>query len=131
MGPHLACVRRGRSNTPLQALTLLNEPLSLEAARSLAARAFLGGKTDEARIAYAFRRCLTRRPKPAEASELLAFLHKETQRFRQGDLDPWDLLGANPSMAPLLPNDLTPAELAGWTAVSRVLLNLVETITKN
>jgi len=126
-----SCVRRGRSNTPLQALTLLNEPLSLEAARSLATRAFLGGKTDEARIQYAFRRCLARKPKPAEASELLAFLRKETQRFSHGDLDPWDLLGANPSLAALLPSGLTPAQLAGWTAVSRVLLNLDETITKN
>ncbi len=126
-----SCVRRGRSNTPLQALTLLNEPLSLESARALAAKAFLVGGTDEARLAYAFRRCLARGPKPAEVSELLGFLHKETGRFSAGDLDPWDFLGANPSMASLLPKGLTPAQLAGWTAVSRILLNMDETITKN
>jgi len=126
-----SCVRRGRSDTPLQALTLLNEPLSLEAARSLGARAYLSGSTDDARMTYAFRRCLTRRPKPAEVSELVSFLHKETQRFRDGDLDSWDLLGASPAMASVLPKGLTPAQLAGWTAVSRILLNLDETITKN
>jgi len=61
---------------------------------------------------------------------LLALLHKETQRFAHGDLEAWDLLGANPSLAALLPKGVTAAQLAGWTLVSRVLLNLDETITK-
>jgi mono/diheme cytochrome c family protein len=126
-----SCVRRARSNTPLQALTTLNEPLALESARALAERALLtGGRTDEQRLAYAFRRCVARQPGPQETAELLAFLRKETQRFSDGELDSWGLLGGNPALAGLLPKGMTPARLAGWTAVSRVLLNLDETITK-
>jgi mono/diheme cytochrome c family protein len=125
-----SCVRRGRSNTPLQALTTLNEPLFLECARALAARALVHGAGDEQRLQYAFRRCLSRRPSPQEANDLLGLLHKETHRFEDGTLDPWDLLGASAAMSPLLPKSLTPAQLAGWTAVSRVLLNVDETITK-
>ncbi len=127
----MSCVRRLRSNTPLQALTTLNEPLSLEAARALAARALVeGGRTDEQRLAYAFRRCLARKPTSAEVSELLAFLRKETRSFEDGRLNPWDLLGGNPALSPLLPKDITPAQVAGWTTLARVVLNLDETITK-
>lgn len=123
------CVRRARSNTPLQALTLLNEPLSLELARALAAHAVQSGSTDEQRLAFAFRRCVARRPNSAETSDLLALLHKETKRFTDGELNPWDLLGGNPSLSPLLPRNVTAAQLAGWTVVSRALLNLDETMT--
>jgi len=127
----MACVRRVRSNTPLQALTTLNEPLFLETARALAARALLeGGATDSQRLAYAFRRCLARKPSPAEQAELIAFLNKETHRYADGELDPWDMLGGNLSLSALLPRGETAGELAGWTALSRVLLNLDETITK-
>jgi mono/diheme cytochrome c family protein len=126
-----SCVRRGRSNTPLQALTMLNEPMALESARALAEQALLhGGGTDEQRLTYAFRRCLARKPDASEAADLLAFVHKETGRFSDGELDSWDILGGNPALASLLPANLTPAQLAGWTALSRVLLNLDETITK-
>jgi len=127
----MACVRRVRSNTPLQALTTLNEPLFLETARALAARALLeGGATDSQRLAYVFRRCLARKPSPAEQAELIAFLNKETHRYADGELDPWDMLGGNLSLSALLPRGETAGELAGWTALSRVLLNLDETITK-
>jgi hypothetical protein len=126
-----SCVRRARSNTPLQALTTLNEPLFLETARALAAHALVeGGKTDERRLSYVFRHCLSRNPSSEEVSELLAFLRKETQRFADGKLNSWDLLGANAALSPLLPKGVTAAQVAGWTAVSRVLLNLDETITK-
>ena len=124
-------VRRVRSNTPLQALTTLNEPLFIETARALASHAVVdGGKTDGQRLTYAFRRCLSRQPTNAEVSELLIFLNKETRRYSDGELDPWDMLGANQALASLLPRGLTPARLAGWAAVSRILLNLDETITK-
>jgi hypothetical protein len=67
-----SCVRRLRSNTPLQALTSLNEVLFMEAAQALAARTLNdGGSTDEARIAYAFQRCLARKPAPDETKEVL------------------------------------------------------------
>ncbi|HEV2494065.1 MAG TPA: PSD1 and planctomycete cytochrome C domain-containing protein [Terriglobia bacterium] len=126
-----SCVRRARSNTPLQALTTLNEPMALESARALAERALLyGGSTDEQRLTYAFRRCVARKPDARETAELLTFLHKETTRFSGGELNSWEILGGNPSLAALLPHGMTPAQLAGWTALSRVLLNLDETITK-
>jgi hypothetical protein len=126
-----SCVRRPRSNSPLQALTLLNEPVSLECARALALRALKqGGSTDAGRLTYAFRRCLARKPAPEEAKELLALLDRETERFRGGAVNPWDVAVGKPEEALALPADATPAQLAGWTVVARVLLNLDETITK-
>ena len=110
---------------------MLNEPMALESARALAEQALLhGGSTDQQRLTYAFRRCLARKPDASETAELLKFVHKETGRFSDGELNSWDILGGNPALASLLPSNLTPAQLAGWTALSRVLLNLDETITK-
>ena len=123
-----SCVRRSRSNTPLQALTTLNEPLSLEAARALALKTLReGGKTDAERLTYAFRRCVARKPTEAETHELLGFLEKQTVRLHDGWLDTWSLTGAPPK----LPEGSTPVQLGAWTALSRVLLNLDETITKD
>jgi hypothetical protein len=126
-----SCVRRARSNTPLQALTALNEQIALDAARALAGRAFTaGGATDKMRVVYAFRRCVAREPNSKEVAEMLSFLYKETARFSSGELNSWDMLGGTPALSAVLPTGLTPARLAGWTALSRVLLNLGETITK-
>jgi hypothetical protein len=127
----MSCVRRARSNTPLQALTTLNEPVFLAAARALAAHTLAdGGTTDDQRLVFAFRRCVARNPNKMEKDDLLGFLQKQTRRYQTGELNPWDLLGGNDALAPLLPKNVTPAQVAGWTAVSRVLLNLDETITK-
>ena len=127
----ISCVRRSRSNTPLQALTTLNEPMFLESARALALRTLQeGGKNDEQRIAFAVRRCLSRKPTASETAELTNLLTKETQHFEASNAKPWDLATADPAKPPALPKGTTPAQLAGWTAVSRVLLNLDETITK-
>jgi hypothetical protein len=104
----MSCVRRPRSNTPLQALTTLNEPLFVEAAKALARTTLAeGGGTDAARIDYAFRRTVARTPTAAERAELQALLERQIQRSKDG----------NP-------------HLAAWTLVARVLLNLDETITK-
>jgi hypothetical protein len=104
----MSCVRRPRSNTPLQALTTLNEPLFIEAAKALARKTLAeGGGTDAARIDYAFRRTVARTPTAAERAELQALLERQTQRSKDD----------NP-------------QLAAWTLVARVLLNLDETITK-
>jgi hypothetical protein len=126
-----SCVRRTRSNTPLQALTSLNEPIFLECARGLAQQTFRdGGATDAERVIYAFRRCLARPPSEKESATLLALLTKEVERFADGKRNPWELAAADPEHPPELPAGTTPAQLAAWTAVSRVLLNLDETITK-
>ncbi|HTM48978.1 MAG TPA: PSD1 and planctomycete cytochrome C domain-containing protein [Bryobacteraceae bacterium] len=127
----ISCVRRPRSNTPLQALTTLNEPLFIESARALAIRTLAeGGRTDQERLAYAVSRCLSRKPTETESQKLLALLNKETRRFAGGGLNPWELAASDPAHPPTLPNGATPAQAAAWTAVSRVLLNLDETITK-
>jgi hypothetical protein len=126
-----ACVRRTRSNTPLQALTTLNEPLFLECARALASLALAqGGTTDEQRLALAFRRSLSRKPTVEEKAELLTFLQQAIGRFSTSTADVWGFMGASPAFAPLLPKDVAPDRLAAWTAVARVLLNLDEIITK-
>jgi hypothetical protein len=126
-----SCVRRPRSNTPLQALTLLNEPVSLESARALALVTLReGGASDADRLSLAFRRCLARPPADDESRPLLALLERETKRFASGTLNPCDLVVDKPDEALRLPPSATPAQLAGWTVVARVLLNLDETITK-
>ncbi len=126
-----ACVRRSRSNTPLQALTTLNETMYLEAARALAVKTLNeGGLTDAQRIAYAFRRVVARKPAPAEAQELLALLNTQRERFARGELNPWNLATENPDKAFALPKGARMEDVAAWTAVARVLLNLDEAITK-
>jgi len=126
-----SCVRRQRSNTPLQALTTLNEPMFMEAAQALALRTLRdGGASDADKLAFAFRRCSARVPTREEQSELLALVAKQEQRLTGKDADAWLLATADPKSPPVLPTAATPAKLAAWTAVSRVLLNLDETITK-
>jgi hypothetical protein len=112
-----SCVRRAVSNTPLQALTTLNEPLFVESARALAEKTLKeGGATDEQRVVFAMRRCVARKPSSAEMAELMALLRREEQG-----------ISAEQAQAMVGKSDL---RLAAWTAVSRVLLNLDETITK-
>ncbi len=130
-----SCVRRARANTPLQALTLLNEPLFMESARALASMTLRdGGGTDPKRLVFAFRRCLGREPTAGESAMLLAFLDKQEGRLRNGWLSAPDLAGLHGKESKealaLVPKGATPVDLAAWTAVSRVLLNLDETITK-
>ena len=126
----MACVRRGRSNTPLQALTTLNEPLFVESAQALAARTLKdGGPTDRDRVAYAFRLCTARVPSQAEADVLLELLAKEDRRLAEGWLSAIDLAGLKTGQT-AVPGDTTPRRLAAWTVLSRVILNLDETITK-
>ncbi|MDX2041069.1 MAG: PSD1 and planctomycete cytochrome C domain-containing protein [Acidobacteriota bacterium] len=127
----ISCVRRTRSNTPLQALTTLNETLFLEAARALAVKTLKeGGATDSQRMTFAFRRVLARQPSAAELTELLALKTRQQQRFAGGELNPWNLATSDPDKPFALPKGSTMDELAAWTVVSRVLLNLDETITK-
>ncbi len=126
-----SCVRRARSNTPLQALTTLNETLFLECARGLAQKTLAeGGASDRDRIVYAFRRCTGRKPTDREKDVLLAFLEKQIKKFSAADARPWELAANDPSHLPALPQGTQPAQAAAWTALARLLLNLDETITK-
>jgi hypothetical protein len=81
-------------------------------------------------MSYAFRRCLSRQPTVSESAVLMKLLRKEAERFDKPGAKPWDLAAAKPEAPPALPKGATPARLAAWTAVARVLLNLDETITK-
>ncbi|MEX2285618.1 MAG: PSD1 and planctomycete cytochrome C domain-containing protein [Planctomycetaceae bacterium] len=126
-----SCVRRARSNTPLQALTTLNEPLFVECARAFAIRTLHeGGDTDAARLASAFRRCVARRPSDVELSDLQTLLNEQKKRFADDAAKAWQLAANDPKQPPALPAGATAADAAAWTVVARVLLNLDETITK-
>jgi hypothetical protein len=119
---------RPRSNTPQQALTLLNDPSHVEAARMFAARILLeGGETDESRLIWAFGNAVARPPKSDEAAVLLRLLSRHRKEFRTnpGDAESLSLAGDAPS-----PNGLDKSDLAAWTSVTRTLLNLHETITR-
>jgi hypothetical protein len=126
-----SCIRRLRTNSPLQALVSLNEPMFVECAQALARKTWQeGGKTDEERLTYAFRRVLARKPTDGEKKELLALLEKERNRFAEGWLNSTEVATGKSDPAADLPPGATPTQLAAWTVVSRVLLNLDETITK-
>jgi hypothetical protein len=113
------------------ALTAMNEPVFVEAARALGRRALVeGGTTDADRMTYAFRLCVAREPTPAEAKVLAGLLAKEKARYADPKADPWAVAIGKPEDYKALPNTATPAELAAWVAVGRVLLNLDETVTK-
>ncbi len=115
------CTGRERSNTPLQALTVLNEPLFFESAVKLAETTLAeGGEDDRARLAYAFQRCTSRAPEAAEVDALVAFLEKQRARIAAGEIDTAALLSATENRD----------TLAAWTLAARVLLNLDETITR-
>jgi hypothetical protein len=107
----VTCTRRNRSNTPLQALTLLNDQAFVEIAQGLAKRIMAEGQGDADRLDRAFRICLGRTPKPGERS----ILERLLTRQRQGTGEP----GAS-----------APGEEAVWLSVARVLLNLDEFITR-
>ncbi len=122
-------VQRPRSNTPLQALVLLNDPTYVEAARVLAARVIREAGTDpSARLDRAFRLALARPPRPEEAAILTRLLIKHQRQFQDDPAAARDLLGIGDSPAAA---GVAPAELASWTSLTRVLLNLHETITRN
>ncbi len=117
-----ACVaRRDVSNTPLQALTLLNDSMFLEAAQALGKTFAADMRPTEVRMDDLFRRCLVRPPSTQERNDLLAFYEQQKQRFASGELSPKPLAGDGPQAA----------EQAAWTLVARVLFNLDEFITRN
>ncbi len=127
-----ACVRRARSNTPLAALTGLNETIFMEAAQALALRTLREGGTDDAQRAdYAFCLCTARSPQSAERDEILSLLKAQRTRLADGWLSVREVATGDATKLPELPPNTTPQDAAAWTLVARVLLNLDETITKD
>ncbi len=124
----LCTVKRSRTNTPLQALALLNEITYVEAARALAQRMLSdGGSTPAERIAWGFRRVTSRKPDAADLKVLTAGLEKRLGKYRT-DADAAKKLIAQGDSAP--DAKLDAAELAAYTLTANVLLNLDEVVTK-
>jgi hypothetical protein len=121
-------VDRPRSNTPLQALVLLNDPTYVESARALAERVLRhGGNTDADRIAYTYRVALQRQPRPAELKLLGALVTKHRAEYKSDPKAAAALLSVGLKR---VPEDLDKADLAAWTSITRTVLNLHEVITR-
>ncbi|MEZ5364424.1 MAG: DUF1553 domain-containing protein [Bryobacterales bacterium] len=121
-------VRRARTNTPLQALTLLNDPTYVEASRALATRVMReAGASDADRLARAYELTLGRAPTAGERDVLLTLLSKQREDYRSDGQAARELLSVGES--PVDP-DLDQAELAAWTVAASTVLNLDEAVTK-
>ena len=118
-------VRRERSNTPLQALVTLNDPVYLEAAQALARRMASAGGSAADKARHGFRLCLARPPGDGELAGLLA-LHERTRERFESAPDQAKILSTRPLGDAPEGTDL--ADLAAWTVVGNVLLNLDETL---
>ncbi len=117
---------RNVSNTPQQALTLLNDPTFVEAARVLAARVVAETPEDAARLAGLFERTLARAPRPPERESLLRLLAAQRDYYRANPDDAQKLLRVG--LTPVPAGD--PVETAAWSQLARVVLNLQEFITR-
>ena len=120
-------IRRNRTNTPLQALVTLNDPVYLQAAQGLAKRMMRNGDSALARMQYGFRLCLARPPEEKETSRLLALLEEAKAAFAA---DPGKAEKIIASSGDAGAEGSNAAELAAWTTVANVLLNLDEVLMK-
>jgi mono/diheme cytochrome c family protein len=121
-------VRRVRTNTPLQAFVTLNDPVFVEAAQALGRRIVLhGGPSPHERCRYALQLCLSRPPRPEQVAELEALLLDERRHY-QADPKAARMLASGKEGK--LPRGLDAADLAAWTVVANVLLNLDGVLTK-
>ena len=123
-----SCTDRTRSNIPQQALVMLNDPTYVEASRAFAARVLAEQGDDDARLTWAWRRALQRKPEAKELGTLRKVLTERRAAYRADPAAAKELLkvGLTP-----LPAQADPAELAAWTHVTRVILNLHETLTRD
>jgi hypothetical protein len=127
-GREACSVRESRTNTPLQALNLLNDVTYVEAARVLAARALReGGLTDAGRLGRAFRLVLARAPRAEESAVLLAGLRRHRAHYAEDRAAAREVVRAGESPAA---RGVDEAELAAWAAVCGVILNLDEAVTR-
>ena len=120
-------IRRNRTNTPLQALVTLNDPVYIEAAQSLARHVTKAGETVQAKATYGFRRCLARTPNQTELSHLTNLYQRAHAHFKEHPKAAKQMASEPLGDAPE-GSDLT--ELAAWTVVGNVLLNLDEMFLK-
>ena len=124
-----SCTARGRSNTPMQALQLMNDVQHVEAARNLAQRILKeGGVKDEERIRWAWRTVTSRWPQAEEARIVTDLLKGHRSRYSNDLEAAQKLIGYGESVAD---KEIAPNELASWTLVANLLLNLDEVVNKN
>ena len=124
----ICAVRRIRTNTPLQAFVTLNDPVYVEAAQALARRIVVeGGASLEDRIRFALKLCLSRPPADEQVAILVALFQSEREHYFKESSAAAAL--ATEPLGPL-PKGMEPAELAAWTTVANVLLNLDGVLTK-
>jgi hypothetical protein len=121
-------VRRARTDTPLQALVLLNDPTYVEASRKLAERLLAEAKSDKDRVGLGFRLATARPPKAAETKVLLDLLNQQLALYRAEPAAALKLLKVGESGRD---EKTDSAQLAAWTMVASAILNLDETVTKN
>ena len=127
----LCTVRRERTNTPLQALLLMNDPQYFDAARALAKRAVVASLTVQGRIDELFQLCLARHPKELESAELASAVEDLMRAYREDSAAAELLANADPRVDGDGESQITASETAVWTVIANVMLNLDEVITKN
>ncbi len=119
--PNHICTQRDRSNTPLQALTLLNDPVIQQAAQSLASRVFREcNGDDQQRIGYAFRLCLARDPSPQETRVLIQLLQQLQAENRSPD-----------QQETSASSTFHATQETSWTVLCSLMFNLHEFVTRN
>jgi hypothetical protein len=124
----ICAIKRVRTNTPLQSFVTLNDPVYVEAAQALARRIVReGGADTSSRVRFALALCQCRPPRPEQVEPLVSLYAAELDRYRS-DRAAAVALATEP-IGPL-PTGMDPAELAAWTAVGNVLLNLDSVLTR-
>jgi hypothetical protein len=124
----ICAIKRVRTNTPLQALVTLNDPVYVEAAQALARRIVReGGATADARAGRALEICLGRSARPEQVAQVVELFNSERARYASDEVAAKAL--ATEPLGPL-PDGMDPADLAAWTAVANVLLNLDAVLTR-
>ncbi|MDA7906502.1 DUF1553 domain-containing protein, partial [Mariniblastus sp.] len=123
-----SCIMRDRTNTPLQALQLLNDVQHFEAARAFAGRMMASADTPDSRIEFAYRAVLSRRPSAEESAIVLDFFHRQQAKYKAAPEEAKKTIQVGESKPPA---GLDEVELAAWTLVANLILNLDETIVRN
>ena len=124
-----SCSGRGKSNTPMQALQLLNDVQHVEAARNFAEKIIQkGGKQDQTKISWAWRAATSRKPSREEIEIVQDLLSQNRKRYAQDPKSAEDLIGFGESEPDA---KIKPIELAPWTLVANMILNLDEVVNKN
>jgi hypothetical protein len=120
-------LKRIRTNTPLQALTTLNDPAFFDAAKGFAKRILAEAPAQvQARLSYGFQLCVSRHPESSELSRLTTFYEQQLEHFRQDRKAVEDVTKGSPNTS----SECDVSELAAWTMVANVLLNMDQTLTK-